>query len=474
MRGPHRNLRVCGGFFATVTRRMVQGRGSRGCRAPGHRRLRRVFIVVLALASVSVEVGPALGAGGGVSLPNPGQASHGSAPRKTHKTHKRRASRPRSVSGGSVNPFARRAMWIWELPNTNGGNVASIVASAKQNGVGTLMVKSSDGTGFWTSQFTPALVSTLHASGIKVCAWQYVYGTHPITEAYMGAQAVHAGADCLIIDAETEYEGKYTSAQAYMTRLRTLIGANFPLALAGFPYVDFHPAFPYSVFLGPGGAQYNVPQMYWKDIGVTVDTVFAHTYAYNEIYGRTIFPLGQVYSSPPIRQIVRFRQLSRAYGAPGISWWDWQEASAGEWGALSRPAGPLAGYAAVTTMASIRKGDQGDLVVWAQEHLAAAGQQTGVDGGFGATTQTAVANFQAAHGLAADGIIGPQTWSALLSYRPISVVWGATGAKTHSVRALASGVGGSVRYAAVPKSASRPARRNEIAGAGGAGGHPGH
>lgn len=457
---------------------MVPGRGSRGLRAEGHRRLRRIFIVVLALASVSVGVGPALGAGGGASLSGPAhKSSHRSKPRKTHKTHKasgRRASRRRRASGGSVNPFARRAMWVWELPNTNGGNVTSIVASAQQFGVGTLMVKSSDGTGFWTSQFTPALVSALHASGIKVCAWQYVYGTHPITEAYMGAQAVRDGADCLIIDAETEYEGKYVSAQSYITRLRTLIGAHFPVALAGFPYVDYHPAFPYSVFLGLGGAQYNVPQMYWKDIGVTVDSVFAHTYAYNEIYGRTIFPLGQVYSSPPARQIVRFRQLSRAYGAPGISWWDWQEASAGEWSALSRPAGPLAGYAAATTMASIGKGAQGDLVVWAQEHLVAAGQQTGVDGGFGARTRTAVKNFQAARGLTTDGIIGPQTWSALLRYRPISVVWGA---QTHFTRALASGVradGGGVRYeAAVPRSASAPARRNEIASAGGAGGHPG-
>jgi hypothetical protein len=402
-------------------------------------------------------------------MPGPAGKSHRSKP---HKTHKRRASSRRSVSGGSANALARRAMWIWELPSTNGGNVASIIASAKQFGVGTLMIKSSDGTGFWTSQFTPALLAALHAGGIKVCAWQYVYGTHPITEAYMGAQAIHDGADCLIIDAETEYEGKYIAAQAYMTRLRKLIGANFPLALAGFPYVDYHPAFPYSVFLGPGGAQDNVPQMYWRDIGVTVDSVFAHTYAYNEIYGRAIYPLGQVYSSPPARQIVRFRQLSRAYGAAGISWWDWQEASASEWTALSRPVGPLAGYAAATTMASIGKGAQGDLVVWAQEHLISAGEPIGVDGGFGATTRTAVKNFQLAHGLTADGIIGPQTWSALLRYRPVTIVWGA---KTHAVRASASRAGGgaAVRYAPVPKSASRPARRNEIAGAGGAGGQPG-
>ena len=58
------------------------------------------------------------------------------------------------------------------------------------------------------------------------------------------------------------------------------------MALAGFPYVDYHPGFPYSVFLGPGGAQYNTPQMYWMDIGTSVNTVYAHTYAYNRVYQR--------------------------------------------------------------------------------------------------------------------------------------------------------------------------------------------
>ena len=81
------------------------------------------------------------------------------------------------------------------------------------------------------------------------------------------------------------------------------------MALAGFPYVDYHPGFPYSVFLGPGGAQYNSPQMYWVDIGTSVNTVYAHTYAYNTVYEREIDPLGQVYQNPPLGQIIRFRQL---------------------------------------------------------------------------------------------------------------------------------------------------------------------
>ncbi len=187
------------------------------------------------------------------------------------------------------NPLAGRAMWIWVLGSSDGGNLGSIIGQAHAEGVSTLMIKSGDGSGTW-SQFNSGVVATLHHAGLRVCAWQYVYGEHPISEAYVGAAAVKAGADCLLIDAESEYEGKYVQAQSYIGRLRKLIGARFPVALAGFPYVDYHPGFPYSVFLGPGAAQYNVPQMYWKDIGTSVDDVYAHTFVFNRPYKRAIFP----------------------------------------------------------------------------------------------------------------------------------------------------------------------------------------
>jgi hypothetical protein len=441
---------------------MVEDRVARGCPAQGRGRLRNFLLVLLALAGIFVCAVPALAASGGAGLGTTNKAKH-HKPKK--RTKPKRTSRRQSHGS---NPLTGRAMWIWELPQTDRGNVASIIAAAHQYGVRTLMIKSSDGTSFWSSQFTPQLVSALHAGGINVCAWQYVYGSHPVTEAYMGYYAVRDGADCLVIDAETEYEGKYVAAQTYIQRLRKLIGGRFPVALAGFPYVDYHPGFPYSVFLGPGGAQYNVPQMYWKDIGTTVDAVFAHTYDFNMIYKRPIYPLGQVYSSPPARQIVRFRQLSLAYGAGGVSWWDWQEAKLSAWTALSRPAGPLPGYTADPVMADLGHGAQGDLVVWAQEHLISAGYTIGVNGNFGTKTLADTEAFQTAHGLGADGIIGPATWAALLRYPPAKIVWGA---KTHGVRAALATVPGpnGVHDAPVPESASRPARRDEIAGAGGAG-----
>jgi hypothetical protein len=293
--------------------REARGRWVRRPQPP--RRLWRLLLLLLVLTCGAVSA-PALGASGGAGI-----GAHSSPPRHA-------GSESKAVTGGG-NPLSGRAMWIWELPSVDGGNLSAIIAGAHRYGIGTLLIKSSDGTDLW-SQFNSQLVSTLHANGLRVCAWQYVYGNHPVTEAYNGAAAVHDGADCLVIDAESEYEGKYVSAQTYVTRLRSLIGAGYPVALAGFPYVDFHPAFPYSVFLGPDGAQYNVPQMYWKDIGVTTDTVFAHTFAYNLVYGRPIFPLGQVYNRPATRQVVRFRELARVYGAGGLSWWDWQDRAAGQ------------------------------------------------------------------------------------------------------------------------------------------------
>ena len=370
----------------------------------------------------------------------------------------------------AADSLAGRGMWIWYISRSAGGTLSSIVATGRQYGVSTLIIKSSDGPTMW-SQFNSSVVSTLHADGMRVCAWQYVYGNHPLEEAQVAAQAVHDGADCLVIDAESEYEGKYVAAQSYITQLRKLIGQSYPVALAGFPYVDYHPGFPYSVFLGPGGAQYNSPQMYWQDIGTSVNAVYAHTYAYNRVYERAIDPLGQVYQNPPMGQIIRFRQLSRTYGADGVSWWNWQQASTAGWKAISIGAGNLTGVTPTASTPILKLGSLGDLVVWAQEHLASAGITIPIDGDYGPNTQSAVESFQTAEGLTADGVVGPATWAALLRFAPAAVTWtqhaGAVVASAAAVRS--SSRGHRPLLMQVPKSAHARAKRNEIAGAGGAG-----
>jgi hypothetical protein len=347
----------------------------------------------------------------------------------------------------AASAFDGPAMWVWYLDKSDGGNLASIAAAAKAAGVTTLFIKSSDGTNFWP-QFTPALVQTFHALGLDVCAWQYVYGANPAGEAAMGAQAVADGADCLVVDAESSYDGNYYGAQTYIDDLRAAIGPNYPLGLSSFPYVDLHESVPYSVFLGPGGAQYDVPQVYWYAIGTTPDAAYAHTYIENRIYGRPIVPTGQTYGGVPAAEITRFRQLASAYGALGLSWWSWQATTSTGWTALDAPLTAGAAITIPTTWPTLSRGAKGDQVIWMQEHLATAEPATPITGTFDATTQTELEAFQAAEGLPQSGVTDAATWTALLALTPVVVHWpapppaGSTGASGSTGTSGTSGSSG--------------------------------
>jgi hypothetical protein len=342
-------------------------------------------------------------------------------------------------------------MWIWQVGKAGGGNPGAIARKARRYGIETVIIKGSNGRRRW-GQFSPWLVGQLKAAGLRVCAYQFLYGAHPGSEANLGVRLARAGADCLLLDAESEYQGRYWQAQFYLRRLRARLGPDYPLALAGFPYVHYHPGYPYSVFLGPGGAQLNVPQVYWKAIGTSVDQALAVTYRYNGVYGRPILPLGQVYQNPSSRQIKRFRRLSAAYGAPGVSWWSWQHSNNREWRALAAPLTFDLLHPA-TLYPLLRRGARGDLVVWAQQHLVAAGLPVPVNGIFSNRMRAAVLEFQYLLGLPAAGKIGPRTWQALLTHPVAAVSWSRRG----RARAVTATSG-----RPAPLSASLPAVRNEL------------
>jgi hypothetical protein len=339
---------------------------------------------------------------------------------------------PTSTASSAIGTaFAGQGMWIWYMSASNGGSVASIAAQAHAAGVGTLFIKSSDGSSNYWSQFSAQLVAELHANGLHACAWQYVYGTNPTGEAELGARAAAAGADCLVIDAESEYEGHYASAQRYIEVLRAKVGADYPIGLASFPYVDYHPSFPFSVFLGPNGAQFNAPQMYWHDIGTSVANVFVHTYEENLVYGRPIVPLGQTYGGVSSSEVVGFRSLSSAYGAAGDSFWDWQETSSSGWSSLAAPlnTSPTVPQPELTSPL-LKEGSKSDQVLWLQEHLASAVPGQPTTGIFEGTTRANLEQFQTAHGIAASGETDPSTWAALLALPPVAVDWTGGGPQT--------------------------------------------
>lgn len=66
---------------------------------------------------------------------------------------------------------------------------------------------------------------------------------------------------------------------------------------------------------------------------------------------------------------------------------------------------------------TVRRGSTGEAVRAAQSQLASRGVSLEVDGIFGPLTDAAVRTYQEQRGLAADGIVGPQTWSAFVNGR---------------------------------------------------------
>jgi Putative peptidoglycan binding domain len=362
-----------------------------------------------------------------------------------------------ALGGGAGNaqatPLDGNGMWIWYV-SASGGSAEAIAKKANKRNIGTVMIKSGDATNYW-EQFSPRLVSALHDAGLQVCAWQFVYGGRPRPEARIGAKAVSNGADCLLIDAESHYEGRHRAADRYIDELRQRVGKEYPVGLASFPYVDFHSSFPYSVFLGPGAAQYNVPQMYWKTIGTSVRNIYEHTYKVNAPFDRPIFPLGQTYLNVSRKSVLKFRKFALRYDADGVSWWSWQETKGKEWRWVGKPLDAGAGKARASSAATgprpsyatVQGGDSGDLVVWAQQLLEGHGNSVRIDGTYDDGMVTAVRAFQVDAGLTPSGEIDDRTWTALLRGDPKRVDWSRRGAP------------GGPR---IPDSASLPALRFEL------------
>jgi peptidoglycan hydrolase-like protein with peptidoglycan-binding domain len=321
--------------------------------------------------------------------------------------------KPPSPSG---TVFDGGGMWIWYVDKSDGGNLDAIAARANAAGVKTVFIKSGDGATYW-SQFSPLIVGGLKQRGLNVCAWQFVYGKVPSDEANIGARAVQSGAQCLVIDAESDYEGQYAAAKTYMTGLRSQLPPGFPVGLTSFPYVDYHPGLPYSVFFA-NGADFNLPQVYWKDIGTSPDTAMQHTYVHNKIYGKPIVPLGQSYSDPPPEEMTRFRQLAALYGSSGLSWWSWQASTDRGWQAVGTPIQPLTDVQPSQDWPLLKKGSKGDETLWMQQHLAAADPTTPMTGTFDTATDTALRNFQTQRGFPVTGTTDAATWQALLALTP--------------------------------------------------------
>lgn len=121
------------------------------------------------------------------------------------------------------------------------------------------------------------------------------------------------------------------------------------------------------------------------------------------------------------RTISRGGRYIRGYGIPNYG-----SAAAGATGSgqaaiiLDEPGTPAAATPLLTAgFPMLRQGDKGEIVRAAQLLLNGRYSSCGMwgaDGDFGPATKSATLAFQRRNNLQADGIIGPQTWAALLGF----------------------------------------------------------
>jgi hypothetical protein len=322
------------------------------------------------------------------------------------------------AAASAAAPFAGTALWVSAVPAQDAP--AALAQLAVSIGIRRLYVKAGDGS-TPDPQFTPALVDGLEAAGVSVCAWTFAYGADPRGEAAVAIAAVRDGAQCLVVDAEGQYDGRYGAAQLFVREVRAQVGPDFPIGLAGQAEVSEHPTFPYSVFLGPDGFTFDLPQIYWHDLGVSVDRAFLASIGANAIYGRPIVPVGQLYGSPSPAAVARFRSLAAAYGCAGLSFYSLDAAQPAGLLALRGPAELIAKRP--VGLPTLRPGADGDEVVWAQELLNAQGARLPVGGFYGQQTSRAVGTFQTRHHLQPTGVIGPATWKLLMRLRAQEPTW---------------------------------------------------
>ena len=200
--------------------------------------------------------------------------------------------------GGVDSANLGKGNWIWYVSwctNQMGGNVPtvtdipSMMSYWKNQGLDYIVVKAGTGStnfngGGTSPQFNQELVDEAHKVGLKIFAYTRSYGSDVPGEIAMANACYALGADGFVIDAEAEWESHQpwigSNGPALAMQLGEGIKTNNPtkfLAHAPFPYITYHPTFPYKEFGYWCDAV--MPQCYWFMIGVTPQSMVNDLYS---------------------------------------------------------------------------------------------------------------------------------------------------------------------------------------------------
>ncbi len=222
----------------------------------------------------------------------------------------------------AIHAYAGKQLWIWEISQSLGGNIESIVSLGKDLGVSGFLVKAHDGRAVWP-QFQQVL-GPLKQAGFLVGAWGYVYSSDIAGEADAAQTVIDAGADWYVFDGESSFNGAAAAADQLGGMIRRK-NPNLTIGYAPFALPNDHPNFPYAEF--SKYCEVCLPQVYWSEFGISAAEAVTESVHQLSGFGLPIAPIGQAYGSATSASIGQFAASARAHDCVGVSFWDLQSAN---------------------------------------------------------------------------------------------------------------------------------------------------
>ncbi|MDQ1397160.1 MAG: hypothetical protein QOG64_2419 [Acidimicrobiaceae bacterium] len=258
---------------------------------------------------------------------------------------------PAAPRQAALTAVAGKGMWIWKYRLSEKGDAGAIVSRAERAGLTNLWVRVGDSqSGFYGASILDDLVPVAHQHGISVIGWGFPYLYDPVGDATWTAAALAwqgpdgSRLDAFSPDIETPSEGTALSARRAVLYLSLVRG---PAASSGRPLIAtvFPPSdqqilsYPFAA-MAPYVDAF-APMVYWgcREPGdaaagaLTRLAAMAPLHLIGQAYD--MGPEGGRIGAPSEAEIRRFSDVARRGGALGVSFWDWQEMTAEEWGALT-------------------------------------------------------------------------------------------------------------------------------------------
>jgi len=251
-------------------------------------------------------------------------------------------------------------MWLWLIDSCEGGDVEKIASKAQEYELSWVAPKAGQGTAWYyrNQEKIKPLAKALHAKGIRVFPWGWVFGrtqTAPYNsiarlEGEMAFRIIHElEADGWIVDAEADWKrtqlNMHLEAPKYMEPLSDL---SVPILVSTYRYPKVHREFPYKAWQNtfkPHRGDGWVPQVYWEFDSREYAGDYQLQESFNQYNSLGYLSQNEAYHPAPSvygrgtwkatsTQVLYFSERVRTLELSSYIPWSWQHMQAAHWDGL--------------------------------------------------------------------------------------------------------------------------------------------